>query len=335
MSKMTLFANCIPVRGATRSIICDLQRTTYEIIPSSMCEFLTYYSGKTLEEIKKDFSKEDQMIIDDYVNYLVDKEYVFFSDHPENFPPLNLEWDSPSMITNAIIDFDLASNHDFKKIIDQLTVLRCQALELRFFDVYPISFIKQLIEQTKNSSLRYVSLVIKYDAILNDINLKELLSANSVLTHILIHNCPYNVLSELENSVFYTTDELSDETHCGVISEFNFSVNITSFTESLHFNSCLNRKVSVDKRGEVKNCPSLAVSFGNINSVNLCDIVQQAEFKKTWTIKKDLIEVCKDCEFRYICTDCRAYVADPFAKPLKCSYDPYHPEESNFYNSLL
>ena len=43
-------------------------------------------------------------------------------------------------------------------------------------------------------------------------------------------------------------------------------------------------------------------------------------------IQKDQIAVCKDCEFRYICTDCRAYKEDPeddYSKPLKCGYDPY------------
>jgi hypothetical protein len=42
--------------------------------------------------------------------------------------------------------------------------------------------------------------------------------------------------------------------------------------------------------------------------------------------KKDQIEVCKDCEFRYICTGCRAYLEDPediHSKPLKCGYNPY------------
>ncbi|MNX99984.1 hypothetical protein D3C86_1324620 [compost metagenome] len=49
-------------------------------------------------------------------------------------------------------------------------------------------------------------------------------------------------------------------------------------------------------------------------------------FKEHWFTKKDDIAVCRDCEFRYVCTDCRAYVEDPadaYAKPLKCGYDPY------------
>jgi hypothetical protein len=43
-------------------------------------------------------------------------------------------------------------------------------------------------------------------------------------------------------------------------------------------------------------------------------------------VRKDDIEVCKDCEFRYICTDCRIFKNDSndiYSKPKKCNYDPY------------
>ena len=56
---------------------------------------------------------------------------------------------------------------------------------------------------------------------------------------------------------------------------------------------------------------------------------QYPDFKKYWFINKDQIAVCKDCEFRYICTDCRAYIENPedmYSKPLKCAYNPYTSE---------
>ncbi len=72
-------------------------------------------------------------------------------------------------------------------------------------------------------------------------------------------------------------------------------------------------------------------SFGNIRNVTLEETLQHPDFKKYWSLTKDEIEVCKDCEFRYICTDCRAYTEGnksnrdglDISKPLKCGYDPY------------
>lgn len=40
--------------------------------------------------------------------------------------------------------------------------------------------------------------------------------------------------------------------------------------------------------------------------------------------EKDDIHICKMCEFRYMCFDCRVYITDIndiYSKPLKCKYD--------------
>ena len=67
-------------------------------------------------------------------------------------------------------------------------------------------------------------------------------------------------------------------------------------------------------------------SFGHILKTNLNDVVNNSKFKKLWTINKDKIDVCQDCEYRYICTDCRAYIKDSndiYSQPAKCNYNPY------------
>ena len=68
-------------------------------------------------------------------------------------------------------------------------------------------------------------------------------------------------------------------------------------------------------------------SFGNIIDTTLQDALNKPNFKKYWNITKDQINICKDCEFRHICTDCRAFVETPedqYSKPLKCGYNPYN-----------
>ena len=66
-------------------------------------------------------------------------------------------------------------------------------------------------------------------------------------------------------------------------------------------------------------------SFGNIKATTLVEALNKEGFKKYWNITKDKIKICQDCQFRYVCTDCRAYIEDPsdkYSKPLKCGYDP-------------
>lgn len=72
-------------------------------------------------------------------------------------------------------------------------------------------------------------------------------------------------------------------------------------------------------------------NFGNIKDISLEEALHDKDFKKYWNLTKDKVEVCKDCEFQYICTDCRAYTERThkdesgldISKPLKCGYDPY------------
>jgi len=79
-------------------------------------------------------------------------------------------------------------------------------------------------------------------------------------------------------------------------------------------------------------------SFGNISSISLKEIISNENFSRLWTINKDEIKVCQDCEFRYVCTDCRAYIEnkeDIYSKPLKCGYNPYTCEWSEWSENKL
>lgn len=59
-------------------------------------------------------------------------------------------------------------------------------------------------------------------------------------------------------------------------------------------------------------------------------------FKNTKTQLKGT--VCQDCEFRHICTDCRACLDEPediYSKPLKCGYNPYTAEWQDWSSNPL
>lgn len=67
----------------------------------------------------------------------------------------------------------------------------------------------------------------------------------------------------------------------------------------------------------------MSSDFGSIKENSLFSVVKLKDFKQVWNINKDSITICKVGQFRYICTDCRAYLEDQYAKPFKCNYDPY------------
>jgi SPASM domain peptide maturase of grasp-with-spasm system len=108
--------------------------------------------------------------------------------------------------------------------------------------------------------------------------------------------------------------------------EKNCIPNLSFFTEAQAHNTCLNRKLCIDAGGNIKNCPAMSRSFGNIKDTTLKEAIEKEGFKDLWFINKDKIDVCRDCEFRYMCMDCRCFIKDPeniYSQPAKCGYNPY------------
>ncbi len=326
-----LFACCVPVRGARRSVVCDLQRRTYRLIPDGLYEILTEHRGRTIAEIKAAYGHECDREIDRYFDVLLEHELGFFTEEPERFPPLDLDYQTPSRITNAIIDVDAGSGHDFAAIFRQLDDLGCQAVELRCFAPLRLDELRDALAPTRAGRLRAINLLLTYTPELENPEFAALVEAERRLDSITVHSSPAARETTLGRSVAvtYVVQAIGSPACCGVVHPRYFTANVETFAEARRFNSCLHRKIAVDARGEIRNCPSLPRSYGNVRDTSLHGAVAQRDFPALWAINKDQVAVCRDCEFRYICIDCRAYLTDAqdlYSKPAKCGYDPYTAE---------
>lgn len=332
-TKFNLFSNCIPVKGAMRSTICDLQNNKYYLIPNGLYDVLTKFNGKTISEVKAEFDPDDDRILDEYFNFLADNELIFFDDDTERFPPLSMDWDEPNTITNAIIDRDDNSNYDLKKVFQALEELQCQHIQIRHYSEIKIEEIEQTMSLLDKSYIAFVEWVIPFTKSFDEDNsffeLRELTKKYPRIFTVTFYN--YSKTGTIFQSllgfgnIYSTTQNIHSHLCCGNINENLFHINIRTFTESKKFNTCLNRKLGIDINGEIKNCPSMQVSYGNIANASIVNTINTAEFKEIWHIDKEDISVCKSCEFRHICTDCRAFIENPidkYSKPLKCGYDP-------------
>ncbi|HYX26725.1 MAG TPA: grasp-with-spasm system SPASM domain peptide maturase [Thermoanaerobaculia bacterium] len=328
----SLFACCIPVRGARRSVICDLQRQSFQFIPNGLYEILTEHPGKPIAEIQAAYDHEYDAEIEEYFDFLLRHEFGFWCRDPERFPPLDLTWEAPERITNAILDVDDRSRHDYGKILRELDDLGCKALEVRCFHRCPLSELKSILEAARHGRLRSIELLAGYGPELTPEALGNLFKEHRRLSGVVIHSAPEKQRFPPDRagvSLEYRTEVIDSPACCGKIHPGYFVVDVATFAEAQKHNTCLNRKLSVDARGEIRNCPSLPRSFGNVREVSLHSALAQRDFTALWSINKDQIAICKDCEFRYVCTDCRAYLrdaADLYSKPSKCTYDPYTAE---------
>ncbi len=324
-----LFACCMPVRGARRSVICDLGRQELRLIPNGLHEILTEHAGKSVAAIKEAYGREYDREIDEYFAFLLREELGFWCDEPEAFPPLALDWESPHRITNAILDLDRGSTHDLAALLAQLDDLGCEALEVRCYEPLDRGAIERLLAAAARGRLRSIELLLAHEPGLGEESLVELCRRHPRLAGVCVHSAPEDRSCPPPSpgvEVSFRRAAVTGPASCGCVHPSHFAPNLETFLEAQKHNTCLNRKVSVDARGEIRNCPSLAVSYGNVRDVSLHSAVARRDFRELWEINKDQIEVCKDCEFRYVCVDCRAYLSRPedrYAKPAKCGYDPY------------
>lgn len=239
-----------------------------------------------------------------------------------------LEFGYPTIVTNGLIDLVNLDQFD-SKYMDLLQEINCFHLMIRYFRKSSLVQISNLLEQLQGMFLKSVELALVLDVDVSEVNLAHLISKYVFIDAVICYNSCHERVSNLVDPAFQVlmfSRQIISLNCCGIVSPSYFALNSTAYLESIHHNSCLNRKISIDMDGNIKNCPSMSESFGNIQDTTLAEAIEKPGFKKYWDINKDKIHVCKDCEFRYVCTDCRAYVEDPddiLSKPLKCGYNPY------------
>ncbi|MCK5161735.1 MAG: radical SAM protein [Candidatus Aureabacteria bacterium] len=100
------------------------------------------------------------------------------------------------------------------------------------------------------------------------------------------------------------------------------------FSYSNVWNSCWFGKLAITSSGNVIPCIfARSQIVGNIRNKNLAQILASNKLSKLWRITKDKLNVCRDCEYRYACKDCRPLSYSTFgnlyAKSPRCTYNPY------------
>lgn len=328
----SLFSDCIPVKGSLFGCIYDLTRHELYRMPQEYFLILDKLNSSSISVVRSDY--ENPAEFDKYLEFLLDHQLGQFilEKNKHLFPGISTQFKRPQIISNGIIDFS-NQNIDlvYSSCLDQLINLECKHLLLRFppeMNSHEIDLIK-ILKKFDDTIVESIEIVLNFKFYKDKQTYQDLMNKFQRVRMICFYNAPYTKSTfheSLQSRLVFTEINNLSALHCGEISQEFFAINIEAYTESLHHNSCLHQKISIDINGEIKNCPSMIESFGNIQNTELLEALNKEGFKKNWNIIKDKIHVCKDCEYRHICTDCRAYIEDPediLSKPLKCGYNPY------------
>ena len=108
----------------------------------------------------------------------------------------------------------------------------------------------------------------------------------------------------------------------------NFKITKKNFLKNLHHNSCWYGKLVITENGDVLPCVfERNRLYGNVRKNSLKNIIESETTRKCWFMDFSKIQICRDCEFRFVCHDCRpvaAAVTGNFCgKNPRCRYDVY------------
>ena len=112
----------------------------------------------------------------------------------------------------------------------------------------------------------------------------------------------------------------------------NFKASELKIKHNQSGHPCLNGKLVVSENGDILPCIFYrdAVLGNYLEADRLSRVLNSPELQRTWHTTKDEILVCQDCEYRYVCFDCRplAKTASPdgdlsTAPNPRCTYNPY------------
>ena len=341
-----VFTNCIFVRGVNRSLIIDIQRENFITIPDTMEEIIQCFKEKkSIQFVKELYGESNVEVINEYIDFLIEKEFGFIVDFEEfdMFIEMNISFDEPFHVTNCIVEISEETLNSFNKIVKDLENLFCRNLQIICYDYIEISTLISILSITKDTNFRSIELILKYsDELFGFVS--EIDKSNFRVTDLTFYSS-FDINKEIPKTTFNVNlidYEILSFRNCGVVDYKYFNVNKSKVLESINHNSCLYKKISIDKDGNIKNCPSMPQNFGNINEISLKEALNHSDFKKYWNVTKEIIDICKDCEFRHVCTDCRAYTERnhfdgdiDLSKPLKCGYNPYTNEWSEWSTNPL
>lgn len=111
-----------------------------------------------------------------------------------------------------------------------------------------------------------------------------------------------------------------------------FSITKDVLTRNISGHPCLLGKITIMDNGDVLPCIfSRSSVVGNVKETALKEVISGQKLEVNWRSTKDNVLVCRDCEYKYACFDCRplsegvnqgkgSYLTNPYPR---CTYNPY------------
>jgi SPASM domain peptide maturase of grasp-with-spasm system len=308
------------VKGIERSAIYDIQRENIEFVPNTMIDFLEYINGKKVNSVLKEYGAN--ATAKEYFNFLEKKEFIFYSDNAffPSLPEKSINDDTSEIFFVTIIlspfiydNFDILARN-----IEQLGVKR---LHFHINNENAMEEIRKILSSLGYSRVTNLSFSLPYQKI--DRKIYE----NGRLKSIFMFNSPKKRFKKNKEVI---TNYITNNASNLFLTKFNISdiaINIGAYNIAKNYNLALYKTIFVDENGNIKHNFSEKKTYGNIlESFDKIKTNTIKKLSKLWNIKKDEIQPCNVCEFRYCCTTAFTPIKSKDGYEVICNYNPYNAE---------
>lgn len=311
---------CVPVKGYKKGAIYDLQRSNFFDIPNSVINMLKENEGKRISELYTDYG-DSKDLVTKYLSVLIENEVIFITNELDRFPGPNFEFKKPYFLDILFVEINKLQKSKLQ-VLDKINSLGCIQLVLVTNGEVDLNLLEKILHIVGKSKLQIISLISEYGV--GDKNVIEIQSKNFRLRDITFYNANEELCNK-EEKIFYKKTNLYKTLTRTISSLDDFILNDDFFKESLKYNVFFNRKAYIDNGGDIKHYINDQISYGNIDDVEIFDVIQTEPFRELWNINKDKIDRCKVCQYRYMCADNRIPIKvneKKYRYKTKCGYNP-------------
>lgn len=317
-----LYANCIVVDGYLRSVIYDLQLEDFDFVSREFSFLLKRKEG---------FSESDIVNSNLTDEFLVLKQKKYFFDTKNHsldlFSDLSLDFSDSSRIGVLIINVSAwcrFSNLSLAQFVDE-------------FNVKSVVFIDD--ENCEEFMLM---------ALLNELKFTTVTTIEIILSFIEKHDFDYSKLEEdrISKIVIYGQKKESIQNHDNILVVYKhgsfdkrklfhqhpnyFNVNKPLYLESINRNNYFSDKLYINSEGNILNTPEKQDVLNHLsllsNNEDIYPILESENYRELSFAKKDFCDVCRYCEFRYMCVDNRLPLKrnnNEWYHEIECNYNPF------------
>ncbi len=297
-----LYAHNIPVRGRDRAALYNLQARQVFHIPLVLTDILAALRDEPVAAVRTRFAPNRPDLFDAYLDFLIGNDLGFYTDTPDCFPPLPLDWDTPHHIQTAVIDLCIDS-YDPIPLIADLDALLCRHIELRLSKGNGSGAdLEAVIAATHDRGFRSITILLDYEVVLAQAQAwtHRVFESCPRIDFIMVYNAPFAGKSRTNpDHIQFIEDNLNTPIQGDLITKRQLIVNFPYFTECHHFNPYYNRRLCISQQGQMKNCLLHERSFGTVGQIPLLAVIESEAFQALWHASPDRTDRLRDSELRY------------------------------------